>query len=50
MASQSSETIHTLEKLEGNVLVVGAGPVGLAISLKLALQVSWSTWQRRSRG
>ncbi|KAJ5356685.1 hypothetical protein N7517_011294 [Penicillium concentricum] len=37
MASQHSETVHTPEKSQRNVLVVGAGPVGLAIALRLAL-------------
>lgn len=33
MASQSSETIHTSEELDGNVLVVGAGLVSWACYL-----------------
>ncbi|KGO41644.1 Monooxygenase, FAD-binding [Penicillium expansum] len=37
MTLQSSKTTHTSEKPQRTVLVVGAGPVGLAITLRLAL-------------
>ncbi|CAG8903715.1 unnamed protein product [Penicillium egyptiacum] len=37
MAAQSSENAQIPEKSQSNVLVVGAGPVGLAIALRLAL-------------
>jgi 2-polyprenyl-6-methoxyphenol hydroxylase-like FAD-dependent oxidoreductase len=37
MVSKSSESAQTPEKPQNNVLVVGAGPVGLAIALRLAL-------------
>ncbi|OQE32604.1 hypothetical protein PENFLA_c001G06825 [Penicillium flavigenum] len=37
MASKSSESAQTPEKPQNNVLVMGAGLVGLAIALRLAL-------------
>lgn len=37
MASQSPKTAQTPEKPQNNVLIAGAGPVGLAIALRFAL-------------